>query len=411
VKGQGLKMRILFCNYEYPPLGGGGGVANAALAEELANRHEVTVLTSRAFGLAAESVDNGVRIVRAPVMFRREMQAASFASMLTYLVSATWKGRALMRGERFDVINTHFALPTGPVGYALGRIGRTPNVLSVHGGDLYDPSKRSSAHRHALLRFCVRRLALAADEVVAQSRDTAANLQRFYAPEIEPAVIPLGIARPPAVHAMRLDYQFDERDTLLITVGRLIRRKAVDQLVDMLADLGDPGVKLIVVGAGPLEESLRQHARYRQVEAQVRFMGSVTDRQKAELLAIADVYVSTSQHEGFGLVFVEAMAAGLPIVCHADGGQNDFLQDGTTGYIVATNSRTVFLDRCASLVRDPNRRAAMGRENKRRAEELFIEHCARRYETLFESVLRKQNAPSEGATVDLQVSGSSKSNG
>ena len=65
-------MRILFCNYEYPPLGGGGGVINALLAEELATRHEVTVLTSRGMGLPAESVVNGVRIVRAPVFFRQK---------------------------------------------------------------------------------------------------------------------------------------------------------------------------------------------------------------------------------------------------------------------------------------------------------------------------------------------------
>ncbi len=55
-------MRILFCNYEYPPLGGGGGVVMAALARELAKRHAVTVLTSRAGELSAESDDRGVRV-------------------------------------------------------------------------------------------------------------------------------------------------------------------------------------------------------------------------------------------------------------------------------------------------------------------------------------------------------------
>src|ERR1700732_4794406 len=78
-------MRILFCNYEYPPLGGGGGVVMAALARELARRHTVTVLTSRAMGLPADGLDGGVRVIRAPVFFRREMAVANVASMLGYL--------------------------------------------------------------------------------------------------------------------------------------------------------------------------------------------------------------------------------------------------------------------------------------------------------------------------------------
>ncbi len=82
-------MKILFCNYEYPPLGGGGGVVMAALARELARRHSVTVLTSRALGLpGGESMEGGVRIVRAPVFFRRELAVANFPSMLAYVPAA-----------------------------------------------------------------------------------------------------------------------------------------------------------------------------------------------------------------------------------------------------------------------------------------------------------------------------------
>src|SRR5580700_10185161 len=128
-------MKILFCNYEHPPLGGGGGVVMAALARELARRHTVTVLTSRALGLPAESLEGGVRIVRAPVFFRREFAVANFPSMLAYVPAATVRGLTL---GAFDVINTHFVVPSGPVGQVLRMIHRIPNVLSVHGGDLYD---------------------------------------------------------------------------------------------------------------------------------------------------------------------------------------------------------------------------------------------------------------------------------
>ncbi|HEX5421673.1 MAG TPA: glycosyltransferase family 4 protein [Gammaproteobacteria bacterium] len=380
-------MRILFCNYEYPPLGGGGGVVNAALAEEMARRHEVTVLTSRALGLPADSVEGGVRVVRAPVFFRRRLTAANFASMFAYLVSGTLRGRRLVREAAFDVVNTHFALPSGPVGHAVARAAGIPNVLSVHGGDLYDPSKSSSAHRHAVLRAAVRYLALNADAVVAQSKDTEANLHRYFAPEVAASVIPLGIAKPPAVSASREKYGFRKEDVLLVSVGRLVRRKCVDQLLEVLARLPDERVKLAILGSGPLVTQLRDRARSLKLATRVRFMGLVTEAAKFELLSMSDLYVSTSQHEGFGLVFLEAMTAGLPIVCYDRGGHADFLADGETGHLVPLNDRDAFLARCKELVSQPERRAAIGGVNRERAKAFFIDRCAARYEELFDSLV------------------------
>ena len=144
-------MRILFCNYEYPPIVG-GGVINATLAEELAKRHDVTILTSQGLDLPPEELLNGVRIIRVPVLFRRQQAAANLPSLLAFLPSGIQVGKRLLDRENFDVINTHFALPSGPVGQSLSRSASVPNVLSVHGGDLYDPSKWMSPHRHYFLR-------------------------------------------------------------------------------------------------------------------------------------------------------------------------------------------------------------------------------------------------------------------
>jgi len=382
-------MRILFCNYEYPPLGGGGGVVNAALAAVLATRHDVTVLTSRADGLAAVEHVDRVRVIRVPVWFRRRRAVANFPSMLAYLATGTLAGRRLVRNETFDVINTHFALPTGPVGHAVSRAAGVPNVLSVHGGDLYDPSKRSSAHSHAVLRAAVRRIALGADAVVAQSSDTRDNLRRYFAPELHPHVIPLGITPPLAVRADRAAHGFVDDDVLLISIGRLIDRKRFDRLIAVLAELKDQRARLVLVGDGPREQALRDAARRLGVANRVHFAGAVDERTKFELLAIADVYVSTSEHEGFGLVFLEAMASGVPIVCYERGGQRDFLQDGRSGYLVPLDDEATFTERCRRLIGDARLRREMGRANRARAHEFYIDRCARRYEELFESVVRE----------------------
>jgi len=387
-------MRILFCNYEYPPLGGGGGVINADLAEELARRHEVSVLTSRAMDLPDREIVNGVEVLRVPVLGRSEAAAASMLSMMSYLPSAAWRGRPLVRSGRFDVINTHFVVPTGPLGAYLSSVAGIPNVLTVHGGDLYDPSKASSPHRHWFLRVAIRRLLRRADVVVGQSRNTLENIHAFYLPDFPCELIPLGIRRPAPSGRSRSELGFDDDDRILVTVGRLVARKSVSSLIQMLADMRSPAIKLVVIGDGPLLEELRAQALRLCVDEQVRFAGFVSDQQKVDLLNVADLYVSTSQHEGFGLVFLEAMAAGLPVVCYDFGGQSDFLQDGVTGALLPLNDLRRFQEACEHLLEDAPRRATVRAENLRRVESYFIDTCARRYEELLASVVSGQHTAS-----------------
>ena len=380
-------MRILFCNYEYPPLGGGGGVINAQLAEELAKGHEVTVLTSQGLGLAREEVCNGVRVIRVPVFFRSLTAAANFPSMLAYLPMGIRAGRRLLAQENFEVINTHFVLPTGPVGDALSRYAHIPNVLSVHGGDLYDPSKWSSPHRHRLLRHWAQTLLRRADRVVGQSSNTLENVGRYYDDRLSTQLIPLGIRRPaPQDPASRADHGIGPDALILATVGRLVARKAVDQLIALVAALGKQA-HLLIIGSGPLERVLQEQAGARQVADRVHFMGQVTDAEKFSLLNMADLYVSTSQHEGFGLVFLEAMACGLPVLCYDHGGQTDFLHEGLSGHLVPLNDQQAFAKACLELIKNQATRQAMGAENLARVENYFIDRCASRYEALFDEVI------------------------
>src|SRR5690606_17899755 len=168
-------MNILLCNYEYPPIGGGGGIVSAWLAQELAKRHEVTVLTSQIEGTPEECIEEGVRVLRVPVFFRNQRAVANMASMLAYVPMGILRGRKLLRWDQFDVVNTHFVVPTGPVGHVISRQANIPNVLSLHGGDVYDPSKFTSPHRHFPLRVIVRWLMNQADAIVGQSTNTIGN--------------------------------------------------------------------------------------------------------------------------------------------------------------------------------------------------------------------------------------------
>lgn len=387
-------MRILFCNYEYPPLGGGGGVVNAMLAEELAKRHPVTILTSQAQGLPRESVENDVRVVRVPVLGRRKKSVASMVSMLCYVLFAPRVGRKLLQTSPQDVINTHFVLPSGPVGNRLSRAHGLPNVLSVHGGDLYDPSKFMSPHRHVVLRSWIRSLVRKADSVVGQSNNTLDNLRQFYTPEAQGALIPLGIKRPPAGEAAREKYGIGPDEVVLVTLGRIIARKAVNQLIEAIDRMRDTKASLLVLGTGPKIPELEEDARARGIADRVRFLGNVEEQEKFDILRMSDLFVSTSQHEGFGLVFLEAMACGLPVACYDHGGQSDFLTDGETGPFVKLNELETFVERCRGLVENRDERKRMGQQNLGLVEEYFIERCAEKYERIFEELARSRRQAS-----------------
>lgn len=387
-------MKILFCNYEYPPLGGGGGVINALLAEEMAKSHEVTVLTSQGLGLPRHSVESGVEIVRVPTVMRHDESVASFPSMLSFIPSGILSGRTLLAQRQFDIINTHFVLPTGPVGHVLSRLGKIPNVLSLHGGDLYDPSKRLSPHNHWLFRVSIRHLLRNADMIAGQSSNTLENMRQFYTPEINGVRIPLAIRRPQidasGGRQTRADFGLSQDEVLLVTVGRLIPRKQVDQLIRMMSKMrrDELPVRLLIIGSGPMQAELHKQAQEHQVADAISFMGFVTEQEKLNLLSIADIYVSTTQHEGFGLVYLEGMACGLPVVCYNHGGQTDFLEDGKTGFLVELDDIATFEERCRRLIQNLDERHKMSDHNRDYAQEFFIDNCARRHESLFTQTIQ-----------------------
>ncbi|MFV2057936.1 MAG: glycosyltransferase family 4 protein [Thiohalomonadales bacterium] len=381
-------MRILFVNYEYPPLGGGGGVINKLIAEELAKQHDVAILTSQGMGRPRETVENNVKVYRVPVFFRSRQAAANMPSMLAFLPSGYRTGRQLLKESSFDVINTHFVVPTGPVGDWLSNYASVPNVLSVHGGDLYDPSKWTSPHRHSLLRNLVKKLLRKADKVVGQSSNTLQNVKEYYDADLACDCIPLGIVRPTdTTVAPRERYHLQEDDIVLATVGRLVSRKAVDKLINVVKNLNNQKVHLFIIGSGPQEESLKQVSAELNLAKQIHFLGQTDEKEKFEVLRMADIYASTSQHEGFGIVYLEGMACGLPIVCYDYGGQTDFLTSGETGYLVKLNDLDAFTTSCQNLIDDADFRKKMGKQNQIAVEAYYIDHCAKRYEEVFQQAI------------------------
>jgi len=396
-------MRILAFNYEYPPLGGGGGVVFSQIMAELAQRHDVLVVTSAYKGLPRQESHGRLEIQRVRVVARTGLSTATMPSMLSYWPSSAWRGVRLARGGTFDIINSHFAVPSAPSADMVARWFGIPHVLSIHGGDIFDPSKRMSPHRLPVVRGFVSKLLKRADCVVAQSTDTADNARRYYHPDRSIEIVPLGIV-PSAVDPVpRSTLGLGEDRFVMVTLGRLVARKNLDDLLHVLAQRREERDLLVVIGDGPKRAEWQALAKSLGLEARVRFEGRVDEERKQQLLAAADAFVSTSEHEGFGLVFLEAMDRGLPVVAYDRGGQRDFLFDGVTGGLVPLRDRNAFAAAIGRLHLDTAYRARCAEHNRGAVKKYYIGVCAAQYEALFEKVLaqrgRARTARARSSTV------------
>jgi glycosyltransferase involved in cell wall biosynthesis len=175
------------------------------------------------------------------------------------------------------------------------------------------------------------------------------------------------------------------------TVGRLAAEKNQALLIDAIAPILDPRRHLVIVGEGPEREALAARASATWRSKFVHFTGARTDVES--LLAAFDLFALTSESEGLPLVLLEAMAMGLPVLATAVGGVPDLVEDGTTGFLVASGDRVALTTQLIQLSSRPS--AAL--EVAKTARNLVLErhstkHMTRDYENLYQRVSRRADA-------------------
>lgn len=382
-------MNVLIINYEYPPFGGGGGVFGKLLAEQLCKNNNVSVITSKFNNQKSYEIDNNVEIFRVPVFMRSDKNAATIVSMLSFFPACLLIGYKLQRERKFDIVHSMFAIPSAPAGLILAKKFKIPHLLSILGGDIFDPSKKLSPHKTPFLHYTVRKMMEDSDKVVALSSDIMEKSIHYYKISKKIDIIHLGIEKPVYNTKKRQDYGFKLNDILLVTVGRLIPRKSVQDLINVVKAINCPNLKLVIIGDGPEKPRLESLSKKLNVSDKIFFFGNVTDDEKFQLLNVSDIYVSSSQHEGFGIVFLEAMASGLPVVCYNNGGQKDFLVNNKTGFLIRTGSIKELTLRIRNLSEDLELRKVMGKFNKTYIGNYFIEACALKYYHVYESALKE----------------------
>ncbi len=324
------------------------GGAERVLAEEargLARRgHRVTILSrGRAPGQAAEeTLAPGLREIRCPFDRARPHR----------LLTATWPavrgGLERLRREGFvDGVNIH--QPIAAFGAALGSAALAPAVytchslaheeyLSRHPGGGW--KKRLQA---GIRRAIERRVIRSCRRVVTLSEYSAEKVRRVHGlPADRIAVIPGGVDlarfRPAADRAgLRRRLGLEDGTRLVLTVRNLEPRMGLETLIAAMAQIAPraPGAVLWIGGEGPLRDTLEEKAHALGLGRRVRFCGFVPEERLPELYAAADLFVLPSRElEGFGMVTLEALASGVPVLATPVGGSCEILGPLGEGFLL-----------------------------------------------------------------------------
>jgi len=144
---------------------------------------------------------------------------------------------------------------------------------------------------------------------------------------------------------------FDNENVVLITTSRLVEKNAVDDIIEAMKFLPD-SFSLKIIGTGGLESELKLKARNLKLEARVEFLGHVPYKDIPQHLHVADIFIRPSLSEGMGNSFIEAMAAGLPVIATPVGGIPDFLEDEKTGLFVEPKSPRLIAFQVQKLASD-----------------------------------------------------------
>ncbi len=178
----------------------------------------------------------------------------------------------------------------------------------------------------------------------------------------------------------------DQRGATVVTVSRLVQKNGVDTLIRAIAAVKPdiPGIRCHILGDGPERQALEALARSLKVEQAVQFFGSVPYDALPPHLTAADVFVRASRFEGMGNSFVEALAAGLPIIGTAVGGIPDIIRDGKTGLFARVDDPQDLAEKIRRLLGDPKLAGAIAENGRAMVEERFSwSGIAASYRTIF----------------------------
>lgn len=342
------------------------------LARRLTHHFDITVLAPHAPGSDLEEVMHSVRVMRYRYAPARWEQLATYGGGIlnriktnplnalllpAFLVAQFWALLQLLRKEPFRVIHAHWIIPQAALAHAaLALTGRSlALVCTSHGGDLY-------GLRGKVLESIMGTVMRKADQVTVVSRALREHALRLGAHADRTTVLPMGVD---LTRCFAPDPTQPRTSQQLLFVGRLVEKKGLHVLLDALPRVVSqhPDTELVIAGDGPQRKALEKQTQRLGLSPRVTFLGMQAQQRlsalyrRAALLVAPFVVASGGDQEGLGLVLIEAMGCGCPVIASELPAVLDVIQPGKTGTLVPSRQPDALAAQINVLLSDPEKRA------------------------------------------------------
>lgn len=273
-----------------------------------------------------------------------------------------------LRETRSEVVFIDPLLPTGLIS---SRMHDVAKVLIVHGAEVTVPSRLYPS------RPVVKKIAHDCDVILSAGNYAAREIVRALDAPIKLVRIPPGVDvdlfRPPtsderltAHERLCQDLGIEKSSRIVMSASRLVPRKGFDVAITALADL-EKDIHLVIVGKGRDDKRLKSIAEKRGVSSRVHLVGSISHEKLIQTFHASDLFLmlcrdrwGSLEAEGFGIVFLEAAACGLPVIAGRSGGSEEALMDGRSGYVVDPQSVSEVRQSIRTILEDQELSMSMG---------------------------------------------------
>lgn len=386
-KNNKINMRILFLNYEYPPLGGGAGNATEYLMREFSKDKtlSIDVIVSAVDNkYNEESLGEKIRLYRIPIGDKRNLlKSQSMKEIVLYMWRASRFSEKLAREKKYDGVHCFFTVPCGAVALWLRLVFGLPYIVSLRGSDVPGYSKKYEKLYFFIKPFV--RLIWRLSTAVISNSEGLKELALTTNQKQEIGVIYNGVDTEIFVPNSR--EKLGKVFTILCA-SRLERRKGFRYVVEAVDALREryPQLRLMIAGGdGNAGEELRSLVEEKKLSDFVKFFGQYTRDDLVRLQQEADVFVLPSFNEGMSNSLLEAMAGGLPVLMTPTGGAEELILNGENGYIIDFGESKSIESKIEILLRDKELIERMGKRSREIAETMSWKRVSEKYRRLYDS--------------------------